>query len=127
MNSSAKGVLQEATVIAKTTETLVGEIDCLGYSFLTLFLEYTKGDETGLDVYPYLLFEADGTEFPLVEWETVGGVFSATEQKLEMLASSDLHFCLDVRGIDRVKVYQGGSNNDGTPTGTLAVSYALKG
>jgi len=119
--------LQAATVIAKTGETVVGgEIPTGHYDYLTLLFSYVKGDETGLDIYPYFLLSSGGTEYQLGEWETDTGVYSVTQQKLELTATINGAVTFDVRGIPYMKFYQGGSNNDGTPTGTLAAGYILK-
>jgi hypothetical protein len=123
---SAAGVLRASAVISKTGENLMGvEIPCAGYSWLGLYLNYTKGDETGLYVFPYVLWKSGGDEHPWVVWATVGGVYTATAQKLHFTATAKRHFVFDVRGIEIMKFYQGGSNNDGTPTGTLSAAYTL--
>jgi hypothetical protein len=124
----ASGTLQAATTIAKTTQTLIGfEIHCDGYDFITLYFTYTKGDETGLNIYPYLLQASTGTEYQLTEWETSSGTYTNTNQKLQFTATITSYVTIDVRGVEYIKFYQGGSDNDGTPTGTLAASYTMKG
>lgn len=123
----SKETLQAATVISKTAETLIGkQIECGGYEFLTLFFKYTKGDETGLNIYPYYLFENSGDEYQDQSWASAAGTKTLTENIYQVTASGNYMLTLDVRGISKVKFYQGGSNNDGTPTGTLAASYILK-
>ena len=103
---SAKGTLQTATTIAKTTPTIMGaEIACSGYSFITLFFDYVKGDETGVDIYPYFRQASGGTNYQEQDWTAVAGTRAAT--------------------VKFVVFYQGGSNNDGTPTGTLAATYTM--
>jgi len=127
MASNKVKVLQAATTIAKTTETVIGaEIDTGHYDFISLLVSYTKGDETGLNIYPYFLYATAGTEYPLVEWATAAGVYTATAQKFQMTATAKRAITLDVRGGAFAKFYQGGSNNDGTPTGPLAAAYILK-
>lgn len=128
LTASAPQQLQAATVIAKTTETLIyGEIDVSSYDYITVFLAYTNGDETGLNIYPYFLLESGGTEFQMTEWETSSGVYTNTDQVLQFTATTSTYVTFDVRGIPILKLYQGGSNNDGTPTGTLAVDCIMKG
>lgn len=120
------GVLQAAAVIAKTTETVIlGEIPTAGYKWLNLFLKYTKGDETGVNIYPYVLHTSGGDEYPLAIWTAVAGVYTPVVAKLQLLDTSKRYYLFDIHGIPFVKFYQGGSNNDGTPTGTLAASYTL--
>ena len=120
-------VLQAATTIAKTTETVVGTIIDTGhFDYLTLFLVYVNGDETGVNVYPYLMPLSTGTETQLTDWDTTSGVYTHTAQVINFTANATVSVTIDVRGIRFAKIYQGGSANDGTPTGTLAVSYTVK-
>lgn len=123
------GILQAATVIHKTTQTQFGdEIAVEGYTFLTLFFTYTKGDETGLDIIPYASRVAATTlanSSQAREWDVVAGVYTATAIKYRVTATGNYSVTLDVSGIQFVKFSEGGSNNDGTPTGTLAASYTL--
>ena len=120
--------LQAATTISKTTETeIYGEIDVRGYDYITLFMDYVNGDETGLKIYPYFLHTSGGTEYQLTEWATASGIGVNTDQALKFTATTSTYCTFDVRGINIVKFYQGGSDNDGTPTGTLAAYATLKG
>lgn len=119
--------LQAATVIAKTTQTLIGKIiACGAYDYITLFFAYTKGDETGLIITPSVLFSADGTAYPYNVKTEAAGATTLTDTKLTLTASKTSYMTFDVRGVAFIKFTQGGSNNDGTPTGTLAASYTLK-
>jgi hypothetical protein len=125
-SSKPTQILQAATVIAKTTQTLVGEIDCARQNFLTLWIDYVKGDETGLNVYVYFRRVSSGTNYQDATWSATAGTKTATANMYQMTASANRYLTIDVEGIDYVAVYQGGSNNDGTPTGTLAVAYTAK-
>lgn len=127
---TATDILQAVTVITKTGENAIGasghqEIACGSFSFLTLFVDYVKGDETGLIIYPYVLRIPGGNEYPIAIWTTTAGVYVAVTQVWKLLATAKRTIAFDVRGIEYMKFYQGGSNNDGTPTGTLAASYTL--
>lgn len=127
MRSQATETLQAATTIAKTTQTLIGKIiPCEGYDFITLFFTYTKGDETGLKIVPSMLFAVDGTAYPYAIQTATGGAITLTDTTLTLTASKTSYMTFDVRGIAFIKFTQGGSNNDGTPTGTLAASYTLR-
>lgn len=127
MKSQATGVLQAATTIAKTTQTLIGsEIACEGYDFLTLFFTYTKGDETGLKIVPSVLRTSSGTAYPYAVRTETGGATTLTDTTLTLTATKTSYMTFDVRGVAFMKFTQGGSNNDGTPTGTLAASYTLR-
>ena len=93
---------------------------------LTLFLDYIKGDETGVDIIVSVRRTVDGTDYPLQTWTDSGGVNTAAAQKIRLTASGHYPFIFSELGaFDYIKVTQGGSNNDGTPTGTLAASYTL--
>lgn len=125
---SSDGRLQAVIAIAKTTQTLMGfVINCQGYQYLTLFFEYTKGDETGVIITPSVMRTETGTTvFPYAITTATGGAFTVTDTKLTLTATKSGYITFDVRGIDFMKFTQGGSNNDGTPTGTLAASYTMK-
>lgn len=123
---SASGIMQAATVIAKTTQTTVGAVlPSEGYEYLNLFVTYVKGDETGLDIVVSYLRSADGTVYTESEWTESGGVYTRTVRKYFLTATASTVIPLFIGGIDYIKITQGGSNNDGTPTGTLAVSYSM--
>ena len=125
--SSALDILQAATTISKTTQTLVGhEINCEGYEYLTVFFAYVKGNETGLIITPSVLDKSGGTAYPYAILTTSAGAITLTDTKITLTASTSSYMTFDVHGVDFMKFTQGGSNNDGTPTGTLAASYILK-
>lgn len=120
-------VLQAATTIAKTTQTLIGkEIGCSGYDFLTLHFSYVKGDETGVTIVPSIMRTTGGTAYPFCEWSTSAGAKTVTASTFTLTATTSGYITLDIRGIEYIKFTQGGTANDGTPTGTLAASYTLK-
>jgi len=123
----AKDTLQATEVISKTTQTLIGaEINCRGYNYLTLFFTYTKGDETGLTIIPSFLYETGGTVYPFAEWSSAAGAKTLTASTFTLTATTSSYITLNVEGLEIVKFTQGGTANDGTPTGTLAASYLLK-
>ena len=127
MASIAEGTLQAATTIAKTTQTDIGyEIGCAGYDFITLFFDYVNGDETGVILQAHFLQATGGTEYQDETWSQVAGtkaVSTLNEHKLVATASRTLRY--DIRGVSFVKFTQGGSDNDGTPTGTLAATFTM--
>lgn len=119
--------MQAATVISKTDQTAVGSIISTGgYEYITFFMTYVKGDETGLIITPSVMRTSTGTAHPYMEWSTAAGVKTRTASSFTLTASANAYITLDVRGISYIMLTQGGSANDGTPTGTLAVSYTLK-
>ena len=123
---SAIGTLQAASVIAKTTQTAVGDvIGTTGYSYLTLFVSYVKGDETGVSIKVNFKHTASSTSMQEVEWTDTAGVLTVVPRSYKLTATGNVPIRIDVTGVDYVSVTQGGSNNDGTPTGTLAINYTL--
>lgn len=127
MTMTARGILQAASVIAKTTQTLIGaEINCAGYDRITLFFEYDKGDETGILIQAHVLWADDGTAYQDQSWTAAAGTKSATANQYTATEDANGYITFDVSGVEYIKFTQGGSNNDGTPTGTLAAYYTLK-
>lgn len=126
-NSPVRETLQATAVISKTTQTLIGKIiPCGGYDFVTLFFTYTKGDETGLTITPWFMNTVDGTAHPFAEWSTAAGAKTTTASTYTLTATVSRTITVDVRGIEYIKFTQGGTSNDGTPTGTLAAAYSMK-
>ena len=125
--ASINETLQTATTISKTTQTLIGKEIATGhYDFITLFFVYTRGDETGLTIIPSFMHSSEGTAYPFAEWSSASGAKTLTASTFTMTATTSGYIRLDVRGISYVKFTQGGSANDGTPTGTLAATYSLQ-
>lgn len=126
-DKSADGILQAAAVISKTTPTALGAtIPCRGYQYITLYFTYVKGDETGLTITPKFMQSATGTAHPFCEWSSAAGAKTLTASTFTLTASTNGYITLDIAGHDFIMFTQNGSNNDGTPTGTLAASYLLK-
>ena len=124
---SKSNVLQAATTISKTNQTLIGSVISTDhYDYITLFFTYTKGDETGLTIVPSVMRTASGTAHPFAEWTAAAGAKTVTSGNFALTASRNGYITLDVRGIAYVMFTQGGTANDGTPTGTVAASYTLK-
>jgi hypothetical protein len=120
--------LQTDTVIAKATQTIIGnEINCGGYSFLTLFFTYTKGDETGIIIQAHTLHASGGTPHQDCSWTAAAGTKTATINQYTLTATASRYIVFDVRGIQYIKFTQGGSADDGTPTGKLLASYTMTG
>ena len=121
-----QGLLQAATTIAKTTQTLIGsEIDVERGTKLTIHFTYTKGDETGLLMKPYFL-DALGAKSQVRDWAGSSGAYSANAVSITLTATTAASITFDVSGVAGFRLEAAGSNNDGTPTGTLAASYTLK-
>ena len=125
---SATGIQQAATVIAKTTQTAIGgDIGTENAEFVQMFFDYTKGDETGVIIKAYAHRTLNGTNHQYILWSESSGVYTAEDEDVKLTATGSYVRQYDVSGIDYIFFTQGGSNNDGTPTGTLAVSYTLSG
>ena len=121
---SATGILQTATVIAKTTQTIMGvEIGTENIECLRLFLDYTKGDETGVDVILNLRRTTGGTGYQNKIWTATAGVEASVIEKIRLTATGNYSYTWLYPCADFVYFTQGGSSNDGTPTGTLAAGY----
>ena len=128
MDNVSHGTLQAATVIAKTTQTIIGqEIACAHYDFLTLFMEYVNGDETGVIIQAHLMDTAGGTAHQDVSWTGSAGSKTPTANQYVLTASGNHYITFDIRSVEFLKFTQGGSDNDGTPTGTLAASFTMVG
>jgi hypothetical protein len=125
---SATGIIQAATTISKTTQTAMGsEIGTENAEYITLFFTYAKGNETGLDIILNARRTSAGTNHPNRVWSASSGVQTGLTEKIRVTASGDYYSTWFIEGLDYVQFTQGGSNNDGTPTGTLAASYTLTG
>jgi len=126
MTLTTEANLQDATVIAKTTQTLINQvIGCASYDYITLFFTYVKGDETGLDIQVHFMRNATGDAHQESSWTSAGGAKVLTQDSYRLTASATSYIIIDIRGINYIKFTQGGSNDDGTPTGTLAASYSM--
>ena len=123
---TSRGLLETATIISKDTQTvMLGEIACGGYDTITLFVEYTNGDETGLLIQAHFKHASGGTAFQDVSWSAAAGIKLATLNEFKMTASVNRYMVFDIKGLQYVEFTQGGSNDDGTPTGTITVNYSM--
>lgn len=126
MTLIARGTLQAATTIAKTTQTLMGyEIACGSYDFLTLFFTYTTGDETGCLVQAHVMQASGGTAHQDQSYTAAAGTKSYTYNEYTCATAIPQYIIFDVRGIEFIKFTQGGSDNDGTPTGSIEAHYTM--
>ena len=127
MATKTKVLVAAGTVIAKTTQTLIGAvIDTSFYDFLTLHFEYNKGDETGLIIQAHTQRTALLDVAQWQDWTAAAGAKTATVNTITPTDATPHYITFDVRGIAFMKFTQGGSDNDGTPTGTYEASYTLK-
>ena len=126
MTLTTEGNLQDATVISKTTQTLINQvIGCASYDYITLFFEYINGDETGLDIQAHFLRNAAGDAHQEGSWTSAAGSKTFLANEYHMEADTVATIVIDIRGYNYIQFTQGGSHDDGTPTGTLAASYSM--
>jgi len=122
----ASGTLQAATTISKTTQTLMGaEIHCANYDHVAIYLDYVNGDETGVAVQLHYMHTSGGTAYQDMTWTAAAGTKTFTANAYKMTATGNYRIEFDLKGAEYIKFTQGGSDNDGTPTGTLAAKYVL--
>jgi hypothetical protein len=122
---SATGILQAATVIPLTVQTALGsEIGTENAEYLQLYLTYVKGDETGVTIRMFTRRTTGGTSHQSLIWTESSGVNTAAVEEVYLTASGSLRYEWLLGAVDYVYFTVAGTN-DGTPTGTLAASYAL--
>lgn len=125
---SIKNIAFRAAATIHSTETViadansVSEIDVRNYDKMLIWLDYTKGDETGVYFYPKFLALPSGDEHQFMEWSTAADAVR-TAERFYLTASAKAYIVLDVEAVPIVKLYE--LKNGGTPTGTLQVSYTL--
>lgn len=122
---SATGILQSDTVISLTTQTLIGyEIPTENSEYINLFLDYTKGDETGVTIRMFTRRVSGDTAHQSRVWAEVSGVNTASLETIPLTVSGRYMFSWLLGAIDFVYFTQAGTN-DGTPTGTLKAAFTL--
>lgn len=117
------GLLQATTTITATATDIGDEINVSRYSTIALFIDYTKGDEDGVTITPYVLHTSGGNEYQYQTWDAAAGDKESAISRFYMTATGNYYFILDVTGIRYIKY-----KNDavgGTPTGTIAVNYVI--
>lgn len=123
MSRTATGIIQAAAA-AHGEETAIGsEIGCAGYDTLTVWIDYTKGDETGVYVYPKFYRTTGGTAYAAASWSGAAGDRTITADRYYLTASGNRAIVLDVTGFEFFALFE--LANGGTPTGTIAAAYTL--
>ena len=110
--------LQAATTIAAIETNIHGVIPLEGTDWVSLLLDYTKGDETGV----YIRWDYAG-DYQATYWTFAGNDWTGVEQRIYLTATGQYEFRIDVRGRQIIKFTQ--DANGGTPTGTLAVKISM--
>lgn len=114
--------LQAATTITAAETAIGGEIDVSNYENMTVYLDYTKGDETSLDIIPKVLRKSGDDEHQYCTWGS-GGTKTVTQVKFQLTATGKYYLKLDITGLQLMKIY--GDATGGTPTGTVQLGYTL--
>lgn len=114
----------KAKSVTFAAETVVATVDTVDYGWLTLHFDYSKGDETQVDIKIYGLHTGGGTEYANTLWSESAGVYTREVEIYRLAATSKSQLTLDVRGKRLVKIYEDATG--GTPDGTLGVGYTLK-
>ena len=123
-STSKSAEIQAATTIT-AAETVIGSvINCIGYHYITIWVDYTKGDETSYDIIPKFMPRPsqDTDEFPYGVWSP-GATSTFIATKFQMTATGKYYIVLDIKGIPALKLY--GDATGGTPNGTAQISYTL--
>ena len=101
------------------------EIDVRYADFATLFVDYVKGSEGTLYVYPKLLHASGGTAYQWEGWGTAAeGDVTPNTNRLKFTASASAYRTFDVRGISYMQIY---SLPVGDDDGGLGLYMTLEG
>ena len=123
---TTRAVLIATATTIEAAESIIGkEIQCAGYDVLSLFVDYTKGDETSLSIIPYSMFETGGDGFQFQTWTMSGAVRTFTKSVFSLTATGKYLMMFDVSGIEYIRFHQDATG--GTPSGTIAAAYAMAG
>lgn len=101
------------------------EVDVRYADFATLFVNYVKGSEGTLYVYPKFRHTAAGTAYQWEGWGTAAeGDVTANTNRLKFTADSSAYRTFDVRGISYLQMY---SLPVGDDDGGLGLYMTLEG
>lgn len=113
------------TIGGTAAETQRGsEVDLRFHDFMTLYVNYIKGSEGTLYVYPKFSDQSGGTAYPWGGWATEPGDVARTANRLKLTANTAGYYRFDVRGINYVTFWSlpVGNNN-----GTVGLFVTLEG
>ena len=114
----------QAALVIHAVETAIGSnIDVRNFSTMCIYVDYTNGDETSVDIIPKFLRVSGGDEHQDCTWSGAAGTRTVTKDLYRMTASGKHFITLDVRGKNIVQLYEDATG--GTPTGTVQVGYSL--
>jgi len=117
-----KGTIGTAVAVVDTETVVGGEVSVRDFDTIALFVDYTKGTETGLIIKVYGLSEIGGDEHQLGGYLRAGGVMTADPREAQFTSSGKkVPLVYDVTGVDRIKVYQ--LKIGGTASGSFDLDY----
>ena len=112
------------TVGGTAAATSRGQVDVRWSDFATLYIDYVKGSEGTLYVYPVFRHAADGSVYAWQGWGTSEGDRTATAERLTFTANASAYKTYDVRGVSYMDVY---SLPVGDTGGALGLYVTLEG
>jgi hypothetical protein len=125
MKWNALELVQESGgTVGGTVEATRGQVDVRYADFATLFIDYVKGDEGTIYVYPKFRHATAGTAYAWQGFGTTEGDRTATAERLKFTADASAYKTFDVRGISYMDIF---SLVVGTPTGALGLYVTLEG
>ena len=118
-------VLQEATAVgdAGSAVQMGGVIDVAPYDTITIFIDYTKGTESGVLVYANFFRRLATGLYQLGEWTLPGGAKTFQETYFQLTASDRRYITLDVTGQNLMTLHNVAIQ--GAVSGTMAASILL--
>ena len=114
--------IQAATTIIAAETAIGGLIDTRNFNTLTIYVDFTAGDEDYWELIPKFLRMPTGDEHQLTEWSTDANA-TPTQKTFKFVNTIKTYIVLDVRGMNMIKLY--GDATGGTPTGKVQIGYTL--
>lgn len=115
--------------LTSSAQTLTGSHVALGSELashgrdkLVLFIDYTKGDETTMELKITSMTESGGTEYKKANESSSGGTTTVSAKEYQFTGSQKIELPVNMYG-SYFKVYAKATG--GTPTGTVDVKYRL--
>lgn len=120
-------VLRETASVVHAAAFALGGVIPLpaDVSYVTIHLNYTKGDEASIAVWPTFLDILGGIESRWMTWSAAAGNKTFTTNALTMNATGATNFTFDVTGQGIMRFFELAVG--GTPSGLLAATLTLKG
>jgi len=123
----ARLVLRETASVVHAAATALGGVVTLpeGCDYVTIHLDYTKGDEASIAVWPTFFDRLGGIESRWMTWTAAAGNKTLTTNALTMNATGTANYRFDVGGYALMRFFELAVG--GTPDGILAATLTLKG